>query len=175
MDFIDSIDDPVVFFTNDRDNETFARCSAGAESEVLGEDERLRIINEIFGSPGLAAFGNVDLNPAKADCDCDVNQCQENKPQKGHEGSCEKAQCSTGDGKVTRTGSGMPVLSRRKSNPFYCPSRQITELVSKRRKAKGPNLLKSQSSVAILTLNQIQGERKANKRSGAGSSRTSRP
>ncbi|QLL31782.1 hypothetical protein HG536_0B06500 [Torulaspora globosa] len=176
MDFVDSVDDPVVFFTDDRDSEIFSRSLATpiAEGEVLEEDERVRIINEIFGA-GLAAFGNVGLNPGKPSCDCELNQYQQNKPQDGNRDSCEKSQSSVPDGKATRTVSGMPVLSRRKSNPFYCPSRQIMDLVSKRRKAKGPNLLKSQSSGPILTLNQMHGERKANKRSGAGSSRTSRP
>ncbi|QLQ79296.1 hypothetical protein HG537_0B06440 [Torulaspora globosa] len=168
MDFIDSIDDPVVFFTDDRDSEIFSRSLTTpiAQSEVLEEDERLRIINEIFGSPAIAAFSNVDLHPGEANCSCD----QESKPQKVNGGSFERIQSSMDDGKVI--GSDMSVLSRRKSNPFYCPSRQIMDLVSKRRKVKRTNLLKSQSSGAIVTLNLIHGESKGKKRCGAGSSRT---
>lgn len=49
-----------------------------------------------------------------------------------------------------------PTLSRRKSNPFYCPSQQIVDMVKKRKKSKTAGVMRSQSSSTIMTLRQTQ-------------------
>lgn len=177
MDFIDTTDDSVGYFTDDRDHEIFSRSMTTpiAEVESLEENERLRIINEIFGSPGLAAFGGGDLNPTESNCDCDVDQCQQKNGNHDDVSSCEKENTAGTIGQVTGPLSGKPPLSRRKSNPFYSPSRQIVDLVSKKRRSKAPNLLKSQSSAGILTMSQIEDKQRTSKRPDAGSSRTGRP
>lgn len=175
MDYENSPDDSVGFFMEDGSTDMFSRSMTTPVTEIksIEEKDQLKILNELFGSPGLAAFGDFDFNEANVDkSKCDSGRYQSKPSKLGDQSWHDKGKSVESSGELVRQQARMPTFARRKSNPFYSPSRQIVELVSKRRKSKTPTLVKSHSSAAVLTMSQIDDKRKSNKRSDAGPSRT---
>lgn len=125
-----------------------------------------KVLNDLFGSPMLPYLESThdqDMINSKKDSinnpaffDSDQNQpndedifssCDTQKMSNFSERGCDVMMKSK------------PTLSRRKSNPFYCPSKQIVDLVNKRKRTKTATVMRSQSAATILTLQQLQSER----------------
>lgn len=159
MELVSCMNDSGEFFTNDGDNEFFSKSmiTGMPGEEGVDEKEQMRILNDLFGTPGIPSAEGHEYDAFRRDQvsfgiqgdDCN----QDTHLRSSIEGTahCENTQECT---------DGKPVLSRRRSNPFYSPSRQIMDLVKKKRKPRPSNLKKSQTSATVMTLNQLCGRYK---------------
>lgn len=125
-----------------------------------------RVLNDLFGSPMLPYLESTqdqDLIHSKKDSFNDPAFFDSDQNQPNDEdifSTCDTQNVSSfperGGDVMTKS---RPTLNRRKSNPFYCPSKQIVDLVNKRKRTKTATVMRSQSTATILTLQQIQGDR----------------
>lgn len=125
-----------------------------------------RVLNDLFGSPMLPYLESTqdqDLINNKKDPFSDPAFFDSDQNQPNDEdifSTCDTQNVSSFSERAGDVNTkSRPTLNRRKSNPFYCPSKQIVDLVNKRKRTKTATVMRSQSTATILTLQQIQGDR----------------
>lgn len=159
MELISCLNDSGEFFTNDGDSEFFSRSiSTGMLGEEgTDEKEQLRILNHLFGTPGIPDVENRECEDAGKGHVSKVDQGEHFSQIPHSRGTLDSSVSS--DNKA-ECNNRKPMLTRRRSNPFYSPSRQIMDLVKKKRNPRAPSLNKSQTSATVLTLNHFCGRYK---------------
>lgn len=162
MDLVSCLNDSGEFFTEDGDNEFFSKSMATGMpgEESIDEKEQLSILNDLFGTTAIPGADSGEYEDFKRDQLLNEEFCVGEAHGQGTQHGQKPSEGSGSGDSTPERGSGKPVLSRRRSNPFYCPSRQIVDLVKKKRISRAPSLVKSQSSATVVTLNQLCGRRK---------------